>query len=130
MVTPPQKQVTDRNVTPLEFMSFMADAPVRFEVKATTTKMIGDDEQETWHDAMYDLVDYLEERAVGRFWIGLGSEDLLTDDYCQLAVYLADPQDEAIVLQAYEKAVPAPEAPRVDHVGWMKDSLDRIVKGT
>ena len=98
-----QKQVTANNVDPLAFMAFLADAPVRLYVKADTTGFIedgeGDKVQMTWQDAMYDVIDALEEHAVGRFWCGLGREDdaHFSDDACEIAVYLADPQDEAFL---------------------------------
>lgn len=105
-----QKQVTADNVSPLEFMSFLADAPVKLYVIAATTGMIADGEggfdRETWQDAMYDIVDYLELEANGRFWCGLGREDAehFTDDQCEIAIYLADPADEACIRRAYAVA--------------------------
>ena len=98
-----QKQVTDRNVDPLALMAFLADAPVRLYVKGDTTGFIDDGEggkdRMTWQDVMYDVIDALEEHAAGRFWCGLGREDnpYFTDDACEIAVYLADPQDEAFL---------------------------------
>lgn len=98
-----QKQVTASNVDPLEFMQFLNDAPVRLYVKGDTTGFIdgedGDKERMTWQDVMYDVIDALEEHAVGRFWCGLGREDhpYFTDDACEIAVYLADPADEAFL---------------------------------
>lgn len=101
-----QKQVTDRNVDPLALMAFLADAPVRLYVPMNTNYMIGDGDggvKATWPDAMYDVVDYLEEHATGRFWCGLGREDdkHFSDDFCEIAVYLENPADEEILKNGF-----------------------------
>lgn len=98
-----QKQVTASNVDPLEFMQFLNNAKTRLYVQGDTTGFIegedGEKERMTWQDVMYDVIDALEEHAVGRFWCGLGRESspYFTDDACEIAVYLADPQDEAFL---------------------------------
>lgn len=101
-----QKQITANNVDPLAFMAFLADAKVRLYVPMSTQHMIDDGDggvQATWQDAMYDVVDYLEEHATGRFWCGLGREDdqHFTDDFCEIAVYLADPADETALRRQF-----------------------------
>lgn len=101
-----QKQVTDRNTDPLAFMTFLNDAKVRLYVPMNTNYMIDDGDggvKATWHDAMYDVVDYLEENASGRFWCGLGREDdkHFSDDFCEISVYLADPADEEVLRNGF-----------------------------
>lgn len=103
------KKVSDKTADPMEFMSFLAHAPVRLCVKAMTTGTIidegGNSRRENYLDARADLSVYLEAEANGRFMVLLGNEssEFLTDDFCQLSVCLEDPADEAVVLRAYER---------------------------
>ena len=101
-----QKQITDRNVEPLEFMRFLNDAAVRLYVPMNTNYMIDDGEdgvKATWHDAMYDVVDTLEEHAAGRFWCGLGREDdkHFSENFCEIAVYLENPADADVLREHF-----------------------------